>query len=139
MHIENSIVIKGDIDKVFQVMADVERWPEFLSSHRKMDIISKEGNRIMIKREGMIKWRSIITIKDRLMRSKQLEGPLRGLIAEWRFEETLEGTKMTLVHNFNYKISLGKLILEPIVARILKKIGNNTLRCVKKRVEGGLE
>lgn len=144
MYIESSVLVKSDKRKVFEVMADVEKWPEFLSLHRKQKILSiseKEGNivNITLERGGKIRWRLFITINnnDCSIISKQIQGPVKGLEARWRFEELPEGTKMTITHQLNYKIFLIGKLIEIIAAKVIKKLTKNTLKAVKRRVEEG--
>ena len=137
MHTENSIVIKGTIEEVFQVMTNVEGWSQLLSSHRRMNIIKQEGQMIVIERKGLIKWKSTLFIdkEKKVLESHQIKGPLRGLSATWKFEECHQGTKMILLHDFTCKIPVIKSLIESITAIILRKISTNTLNAVKEKVE----
>lgn len=138
MHTENSIIINGSMDDVFDVMTDVKRWPQFLSSHKKMDFDYLENGKIMVRRHGIIKWESVITIDqtNKSMKSNQCNGPLKGLIAVWKFEEQ-EGHKTTmwLFHEFYLNLPLIGILIEALVSVILRRISNNTLKAVKKEVE----
>lgn len=137
MDLKHSIVIKGSVDKVFSVMSDVERWPEFLSSHQKVRIVSKEQNKMILEWIWKIKWRSLITIdpKDRKIRSELMNWPAKGLTADWIFEEIPEGTKMTAIHNFNPKAPIIGGLLKLIAKEILNKMSPNTLKALKERIE----
>ncbi|MDI6751367.1 MAG: hypothetical protein QME07_00685 [bacterium] len=48
IYLKNSIVVNKPFDKVFQTAAAVAEWPEFLSSHKGMKIISQEREEILI-------------------------------------------------------------------------------------------
>ncbi|MDI6791701.1 MAG: SRPBCC family protein [bacterium] len=139
MQTENSIAIKGSLEEVFSVMADVESWPLYLSSHRDMRILRKEEDMIEIERKGIIKWISVIEIdrENIQIKSDQIKGPVKGLKALWRFEELKGETKMVLEHSYHCQVSVIGWIIELIVAFALKKISNNTLKAVKERVEQG--
>lgn len=113
MYIEHSIVIKGDLNNVFQLMADVESWHEnFPHVYRnEAKILKKEGGKLLIERDGVIKWKSFLTINrdNKLIQAEHLKGLTKGLIAIWKFEKIPEGTKMIATHKFKDKISLTNL------------------------------
>lgn len=143
MYMENSILIESDKMKVFDVIADVEKWPEFLAVHRNQEILSidKEDNviKIALERRGKVKWRLLITIdkNNKAIVSRQTQGPVKGLEARWKFEELPQGTKLILIHKFNYKVFLIGKLMEVIAAKIIKRLARNTLRSIKRRVETG--
>ncbi|MEW5767260.1 MAG: SRPBCC family protein [bacterium] len=137
MYIENSIVIKANVDKVFEVMADVEKWHEFMLHHkRKVKILSREQNKLLIERDGIIKWKASIIIdrKNKLMKALHLAGVTKGLLAIWKFEEIPEGTKMTLSHTFIPKIPFFGRLKWLIIKKGIERI--NSLKAVKEKVEG---
>ncbi|MEW6679831.1 MAG: SRPBCC family protein [bacterium] len=141
MHIENSIFIKGEIDKAFEIMADIESWHKIFPHiyKKKVKILKKEGNKLFFEKEGIIKFKStfVADYENKVIRAEHFEGLTRGLVAMWRFEEAKEGIKMIAFHKLDYKIPLFGITIEFITAYILKKITKKTLRLIKERVEAG--
>ncbi|MDI6703194.1 MAG: SRPBCC family protein [bacterium] len=145
IHTEDTIVIKGNVDEVFEISSDVERYPEFIPTYKEVRILSKEGPEMIVERESEAgyKWRSRVFVdKDkRLIKAEQLEGPLKGMKIEWKFAEIDDGTRIVLTHDFEYKKVplIGNLIGRLIVSRIVKKMATQTLEGVKRKVEEGLQ
>jgi len=143
MQTENSIVIKGDIDEVFSVVQDVERYPEFMPQFKETEIIKKDGNKILVKRRIKIgclplDWQSEMVIgKDRWIKFTHLTGLLRGMETEWRFKETEEGVEIRVFHNLEIKIPIvGRIITFILWEAFIKKTAEIMLKKIKERVEG---
>ncbi|MEW6606211.1 MAG: SRPBCC family protein [bacterium] len=140
---KNTIIINKDIDKVFEIATDFERYPEFIPTYKKVKIIEKNADNIIIERSGMaggkeITWRSLVKLeKNKSITAEQLAGPIPGMKIEWLFEEVGNTTKITLIHNFEYKKIplIGPIIGKFIVAKIVYKMADDTLKAIKNRVE----
>ncbi len=138
----NSILIKADINRVFSVATDMEKYPEFIPSYKEVKVVSREGNKMIVERSGQVgkktvKWKSCVTLTPpKSIHAEQLEGPIKGMQIQWLFEDTRDGVKITLTHDFEYKKIplLGNLIGRLIVARIVKKMAEETLKGISKRV-----
>ncbi|MFH1562292.1 MAG: SRPBCC family protein [Nitrospirota bacterium] len=140
----NSILIKADMNRVFSVAADMEKYPEFIPSYKEVKVVSREGNKMIVERIGQVgkkavKWKSCVTIEpNKSIKAEQLEGPIKGMQIQWLFENTKDGVQITLTHDFEYKKIplIGNLIGKLIVARIVKKMAEETLKGIKGRAEG---
>lgn len=140
----NSILIKADIDRVFSVAADMEKYPEFIPSYKEVKVVSREGNKMLVERIGqvgkkMVKWKSCVMLEpNSSIYAEQIEGPIKGMQIQWLFEDTKDGVQITLTHAFEYKKIplIGNLIGRLIVARIVKQMADETLKGIKTKVEG---
>jgi len=140
----NSIIIKASLDKVFSVATDMEKYPEFIPSYKKVKILSRNGNKMIVERIGSVGsksvyWKSSVSLEpNKSITAEQLEGPIKGMQIKWLFEDTKDGVKITLTHDFEYKKIplIGNLIGRLIVARIVKQMAKETLKGIKTRVEG---
>ncbi|MDI6736424.1 MAG: SRPBCC family protein [bacterium] len=140
----NSILIKASIDRVFSVAADMEKYPEFIPSYKEVKVVNRDGNKMIVERLGQVgektvKWKSCVTLTPlKSIQAEQLEGPIKGMQIQWLFEDTKEGVKIILIHDFEYKKIplIGNLIGRLIVARIVKKMAEETLKGIKTKVEG---
>lgn len=122
---ENIIIINENINKVFEVAVDFERYPEFIPTYKEIKVVKKEGNKMIVERKSVVgkkevKWRSSVIIEpNKSITAEQLEGPIPGMKIEWLFEEIEGKTKITLIHNFEYKKIpvIGHIIGKLIVAK----------------------
>ncbi|MEW6102712.1 MAG: diguanylate cyclase [bacterium] len=96
--------------------------------------------KMIIERKGEIKgkpvfWRSEVEIfPQNLIKAKQTKGPIPNMEIEWQFEEKEKKTEIVLIHKFRHKI----LIIGDLIAGIfVKKMADETLKAIKKRVENG--
>lgn len=143
IRIENNVIINENIDKVFEVSVDFERYPEFLPIYKEVKILEKQGDKMIVERKSIVgkkevKWRSSVIIEpNKSIIAEQLEGPIPGMKIEWLFEEIAGKTKITLIHNFEYKKIpvIGHIIGKLIVAKIVCKMAEETLRGIKAKIE----
>lgn len=139
----NSILIKADLNRVFSVAADMEKYPEFIPSYKEVKVVSREGNKMIVERIGQVgkktvKWKSCVMLEpNKSIYAEQLEGPIKGMQIQWLFEDTRDGVKITLTHDFEYKKIplIGSLIGKLIVAKIVKQMADETLKGIKIKVE----
>ncbi len=145
VHIENSLIINKPLPEVFRLSSDFERYPQFLPSVKEVQILERSGDKMTIQRTGVssggkeLGWKSEVETKENeWIRARQLEGPIPGMLVEWKFSEVPEGTQVVISHDFNYrKIPLiGNLIGRTIVARIVGRMADDTLAAIKKEAEG---
>jgi len=142
IQIENIIIINENMNKVFEIAADFERYPEFISTYKEVKIVEKQGDKMIVERKSLVKgkevkWRSAVTIEpNKSINAKQLTGPIPGMKIDWLFEKLEGGTKITLIHSFEYKKIplIGTLIGKLIVAKIVYKMAEETLIGIKNRV-----
>jgi len=68
IHKRNSILIKADLDTVFSIAADVEKYPEFIPEFKTNKVQKIQENKILVERAIKIgfktfTWKSIGIIK----------------------------------------------------------------------------
>ncbi|HAW50273.1 TPA: hypothetical protein DCX16_04935 [bacterium] len=138
VNLKSEIIINKSLDEVFQVVIDVERWGEFLPTHKNMKILSSEDNRILIEwRMSGLRLKTIITIDrtNKKMTTEQVSGLVKGLKAEYIFEEEENKTRLSLVHQFKSTTPIIGRLIELIVIKSLRKLRQNTLNRIRERVE----
>ncbi|MEW6102711.1 MAG: SRPBCC family protein [bacterium] len=140
MKVENRIVVNSTRDKVFSLVSDFEAWPSFIPAYKEVKIVERKENKMIIERKGEIKgkqvfWRSEVEIfPQNLIKAKQTKGPIPNMEIIWQFEEKEKKTEIVLIHKFRHKI----LIIGDLIAGIfVKKMADETLKAIKKRVENG--
>ena len=109
-------VIRAPVDPVFEIVADVERWPEHLPHYRFVrfrermrgtGIVEMSANRPF----GMVQWPtwwvSLMEVQHRTaqtpptIRFRHIEGITRGMEVEWSFAQVTDGTHVTVLHLWN--------------------------------------
>jgi ribosome-associated toxin RatA of RatAB toxin-antitoxin module len=144
-YVEETIIIKGEIEKIYQMAKDMEKFPLFMPDVKKVKVVERTGNKTVTEWESMIdedtpiSWRELDEFDDKkpLIRYKLLEGDLEKFEGEWRFEKTPDGIKVTITCDFDF----GMPAFEKIVGSVLKlKVQDNCkmmLSAIKKKVEEG--
>jgi len=141
MYIENSVIIKEDVDKIFEIAQNVERHSEFMPEEIESYTKNNDGSVILQKNTKVFgrkfRWKSIGTIKkNQLIKFEIIEGVLKGKKTNWIFEKVPEGTKIVITHEFNIEIPLIGILIERLVYNfIIKKIATTTLKNLKERIE----
>lgn len=145
IYLENSIIINEKLDKVFKVVQDIEKYPDFIPEFKSQKILTKEDNKIVIERTVKVlglpfTWISNgIIKKNESIKFEQIKGLLKGMSTEWIFEPIEERTKIKVIHTLDLKIPFP--IIKDIIGRFLiwdifiKKIANKILENLKKKIE----
>jgi len=141
-HIEDSIVIRGELKNIYNVARDVESYPKFIPGYLESKIVEFREGKPVIKRVTLVKgkpiaWRSIASFQsDKSIEFEQIEGRLRGMKARWIFEEVSEGTKVIITHDFTLGPPLIGRFLETFVAKpAVSRMAKTVLEALKKFIE----
>jgi ribosome-associated toxin RatA of RatAB toxin-antitoxin module len=142
IHLEHSIVIKSDIDKVYSIAEKIEKFPEFMPHVKTSNIIKKQGDKRQVEMSAVVNrikshWISASTTeKNKKIKYSQVKGFCKLMGGEWLFAKISEGTKITLIHNFDVGLSIiGKLIGRIIVKNWIDKYSRLTLGHIKAKAE----
>ena len=142
IHLEHSVVIKNSINKVYTIAEKIDKYPEFMPHVKSSNIIKKQGNTRNVEMSAVINginshWISASTTeKNKKITYKQVKGFCKVMGGEWRFQKVPEGSKITLIHNFDVGLSIiGKLIGAIIVKKWIDKYSRLTLGAIKEKAE----
>ena len=144
MHTENEIVIHGPMDRVFDLAADVLRWPERLPHYRWVRLVESDGRRRVVEmaaRRGRIpvRWRSIQEVfpGERRITYQHIGGLTRGMEVEWTLTPRADGVHVRIRHDFQPSWPLiGHYAGRYIVGEFfVKNIAGKTLRRIRDLVE----
>ena len=142
MYIENTILITGRWERIWELASEIENWVRWLPHYRKI-IIESTSPGGLIKHAYMSAWRNILPVSwhtiQRLEPSddptqarvlyQHVKGVTKGMEVIWKFEPQSAGEdvyRVTISHNWNPKWPLiggiaSKLISELIVSNIADK------------------
>jgi len=145
MHTENRIEIHGDVKRIFQVAAQVEKWPDILPHYRRVRVIQRRKRRSTVEmaaRRGRIpvSWTAVQEVfpYERIT-YKHIKGFTTGMDVTWSFT-TLQG-KVQVVITHDFALSwpvVGRVVSKYIVgALFVKPIASRTLHHIRQTVESG--
>lgn len=142
IHLEHSIVIRSSIDKVYSIAENIEKFPKFMPHVKTSNIIKKQGNKRQVEMSAVVNgikshWISASTTeRNKKINYSQIKGSCKVMGGEWLFNKVPEGTKVTLIHNFNVGWPvIGNLIGRIIVKNWVDKYSRFTLGAIKDKAE----
>ena len=144
METTNTVVMRGDPDRIFALAADIQGWPALLPHYRYV-VVEESSERHRVARMGAsrdgfpVKWRcrQELVPEERRIRFTHIGGITKGMDVEWRIEPGTDGVRVTIWHALSYPVPvLGPLFAERIVGRLfVHNIAGKTLKCIQTLVE----
>lgn len=145
MHTENGIEIRGDVKRIFQIAARVEKWPEILPHYRWVRVLQRKKRRTTVEmaaKRGRIpvRWTAVQEVfpYERIT-YKHIKGFTTGMDVTWSFKPVQERVEVVITHDFSLAWPLvGGFVSKYIVgALFVKPIASRTLHHIKQTVEAG--
>ena len=134
--VNRSVLVGHSASRMFQLVDEVERYPEFLPWCSGTDLIFRDGDTtratIHISYRGIKQSFTTENVKEepRLMRISLLEGPFESLEGSWRFTDlSSAGCKVEL--HLRYEFA-GRL-LDTLVGPVFGYIANNLVDAFVQR------
>ena len=123
IHLENSWIIKAPLEKVFKIMTDFEKMPEYFPTvAESLVIISRDGNKLKIEATA----KSFGTVFPVKMQTEII--PNKGFISdnqntklgvsgheEFLMEEVEGGTKINYIYEVDIHKKLLRIIAKPLI------------------------
>ncbi|HET9375494.1 MAG TPA: SRPBCC family protein [Chthoniobacterales bacterium] len=143
MHQVNSIVMRAPKQRIFEIAADLEKWPSFLPHYRFIRYYERGTERNIVRMAARrdfipISWVSeeIIDRSRFEVRFRHLQAWTKGMQVIWTFAETNEGTRVSIVHDLRFRVPALAPVAEPIIGDFfIGHIANQTLKHMKTHVE----
>lgn len=146
MHSCNSVVIDGDLDKVYAYASDVEKWPSILPHYRSVKVLKQESSEQLVSMHcvrnfGLLKWpckwtaRLRLEPKDGRIFFRHVTGPARGMKVEWRLKPSSNGIETSIEHDLDAHTPWSKLYAGFIGPVFIASIAGETLARIKWLVE----
>lgn len=148
MHTETRIHMDAPLERIFDLAAEVDRWPERLPHYRWVTVLEEEGPRRKVEmaaRRGIIpvKWRAVQEVdrERHVITYTHVKGVTRGMEVAWTFEPAGEGWDVVIVHDLEMRWPLiGGAVARWIVGpQFIDPIAGLTLATVKRLAEEGTE
>ena len=146
--VESSIIIDGEIERVYALAKDVESFPEYMPDVKSIAVLerSDSGSRAVVEWVGIvkefkttIKWVEEDTWDDSAKRCdfKMVRGDYTSYSGWWEFAPVDGGTRFTSVVDFEYDVPLIGALIKGLIARKMKENVDNILAAIKQKVEQG--
>ena len=143
MHTANSIVMNAPKSRIFEVAADLEKWPTFLPHYRYIQYLERGASRNVVRmaaRRGNIpvSWVSEELIdRDRYeVRFRHLKAWTKGMEVVWTFAEEPAGVLVSIAHDLHFRVPPLAPLAEPIIGGFfISYVANQTLKHMKEYVE----
>ena len=141
--------IHAPLDRVFQIAADVERWPQILSHYRRVRFVERRNGGGTVEMAawrpfGPVRyptwWVSEMTV-DRPageIRYRHVRGITSGMEVVWRIASGADGAKVTVVHRWDgpawplVGAAAARLVIGPV---FIHGIASRTLAGIKREAE----
>ena len=139
------VPMRAPFERIFPLVADVERWPEILPHYRFVDPVpDPNGERrfAMGARRGPIpvRWEAIQRpLRDeRRIEFEHTGGVTRGMWVAWRFEEAGDVTDVSIEHRLELGWPLiGRFAADHVIGpQFIDAIAGRTLRRIRQLAEG---
>ena len=146
MHAETAVEIRGPLERIVALAADVERWPELLPHYRWVTLLDGGGDRKIVEmaaRRGRLplRWRAVQEI-DRsgptpVIAYRHIWGPTRGMDVAWRFQQRPDAVHVAITHRFRPPWPLiGDAVADRIIGpHFVENVARRTLGTIKQIVE----
>jgi ribosome-associated toxin RatA of RatAB toxin-antitoxin module len=145
MHTENRIEIRGDVKRIFQIAAQVDKWPDILPHYRWVRVLQRRKRRTTVEmaaRRGRIpvSWTAVQEIfpYERIT-YKHIKGFTTGMDVTWSFTPAQEKVQVVITHDFSLSWPVvGGVVSKYVVgALFVKPIASRTLYHIRRTVESG--
>jgi coenzyme Q-binding protein COQ10 len=140
--IEAVISVSCDREKIYPILKDMEKYPEFMKDLVSVEILEHAGNTTVSKWVSnvdgrVIKWTELDTFDDENMHIsyKQIEGDLIKFEGEWILTPLIEGTEIKLTVDFEFGIPMIAGLLNPILKKKVRDNSMNMLKAIKEKME----
>jgi ribosome-associated toxin RatA of RatAB toxin-antitoxin module len=148
LHRTNTIAIDGDLDTIYRLGAEIERWPDLLPHYRFVEVLWRDGNRRVARmgasRDGLpVSW---LAYQERFpdeprITFRHIGGFTRGMQVSWTFEEHDGLVTVRIAHDFRKGWPvLDRFVSATVVGEwFVSAIAGKTLVQVKLLAEGDRE
>lgn len=142
--VETSVWVNAPIETAYATAKDNEAFPEFMKDVKSLEIVERDGNRIVSDWVGIIpqfmlkvRWQQE-DIWDDVAHTcvfRQTKGDYDKLEGKWTFTSENGGTRFDSVLDYEYNVpTLGPLLKKVIFSIVVKNM-QNVLEAIKARAE----
>ncbi|WP_018131013.1 type II toxin-antitoxin system RatA family toxin [Effusibacillus pohliae] len=135
--------IRGRADQVYELIKDMESYPQFMPSLNDVKVLERGDNWTITAWDSTLngmsfRWRERDEFDEQRNRIRycQIEGDLKKFEGEWIVEQDGEQTRVTLTVDFEFGVPMLSALLNPVAKVKLRQNGEAMLQALKQRFEG---
>lgn len=140
--VEVKETVHGRARDVYQLIKDMESYPQFMPSLNDVRVLEKGDNWTITAWDSTLngmsfKWKERDEFDDVACRIRyaQTEGDLKKFEGEWILEQDGEHTHITLTVDFEFGVPMLATLLNPVAKVKLRQNGESMLQAIKQRFE----
>jgi len=142
--ITSEIIVNADVEKVYALAKDVERFPDIMPDVEKVTVIERAGSRTVTEWVGKIrqfnrtvKWTEEDHWDDaaKTCTFEQLKGDFSLYRGTWKFAPANGGTRMTLIVEYEYDVPLIGPLIRKVVQKLVQANCDQMLAALKRAAE----
>ena len=140
--VKSEIVIKGEKQKIFDVIQDMASYPKFMKNLVSVEVLEKGENYDISHWVSNVDGRKIVwTERDDFypetfkITYKQTAGDLKKMEGAWEMRDTEEGVNVSLAVDFEFGIPMIAGLLNPILIRKVRENSEDMLQAIKGEIE----
>jgi len=143
VRIENSIVIKAPLARVFQETSNLLIWPKVLPHYRWIRVLEVGDDGLVVRmgaRRGWlpIRWTARFQVDPKTpeLHFEHLKAFTRGMKVRWTYTPTGDGVLVRITHELDRSSAVGRWFAQHVLAdRCIRPIAARTLSHFKKHFE----
>lgn len=143
--IEN-ITISGDAKKVFEIIMDLENYPQYMNSVKKIEIVGRGEDYVLSRwttsASGItLRWteKDTYDLENLTVHYKLTEGDISKFEGYWKVIPLGENhNQVELKIDFDIGVPMLEAFVGPMAKAIVAQNARNMLQGLKERIEGGL-
>jgi ribosome-associated toxin RatA of RatAB toxin-antitoxin module len=141
--VEMTVTVEADARKVYELAKDQERFPEFMPDVEKVEVLQRDGNRMLTRwktlvEDAPIEWTEEDVFDDDALRVdyRLLEGDLDRFEGSWTFVNGEPGrTVVTLGVDFDFGVPTLAELIGPTLERKVRENSEMMLAALKREAE----
>ena len=137
--VEVAHVVPADQDRVYQVLCDMERFPEYMPALESLKVLERGDDYTITEwvarlQGARFRWVERDEFRPGRIDYRQLVGDLKTFEGWWSLEEAPEGgTEVTLVTDFEFGIPMLSALLNPVARVALRENSRSMLASIANR------
>jgi coenzyme Q-binding protein COQ10 len=137
--VEVEQVLPADPAHVYQVLRDMERFPDFMKSVESITVRERGDDYTVTEwvarlQGARFRWVERDTFLPERIVYRQVEGDLKTFEGEWRLEPDGNGTRVTLVTDFEFGIPMLSQLLNPVAKVAIRENARAMLDAIARQV-----
>ncbi|HIU64662.1 MAG TPA: aromatase/cyclase [Candidatus Avacidaminococcus intestinavium] len=140
--VETKALIKGDSNKLYEIIKNMEDYPRFMKDLEEVTVLERGSDYTISHWISNVDGRKIVWTErdtffdtEKRITYQQTAGDLRKMEGEWLLNSTAEGTEVTLRVDFEFGIPMISGLLNPILKKKVRENSENMLAAIKQQLE----